>query len=308
MATFVNRALYGRRHNVTRSDAAQMARPATAFPSPNFKENFKYLAYGSNLSAETFLGRRGIKPLSQVTVRVPTLTLAFDLAGIPYKEPRFANVRSREEGDQELMGVVYEVTPKDYSTILMTEGGYNVISATCIPLTPVEGIPSFEANTLIVPTGGTRTQHDGLPSLRYLNLLLRGAEEHRLPQNYQKYLADTGYYKASTWRQKTGSVSVLLTALPVVVTLFALRAILSDKKGKAPNWLNTVQRWCFARIWSVYDHMWRPLYGDGENDKHTVENSQRVEEGTGISAETDALLGKMEEVTAATQMESGSRA
>ncbi|KAK7752547.1 hypothetical protein SLS62_005515 [Diatrype stigma] len=55
-----------------------------------------YLAYGSNLSAETFLGTRGIKPLSQTNVRAPLFTLTFDLAGIPYQEPSFANIAPLE--------------------------------------------------------------------------------------------------------------------------------------------------------------------------------------------------------------------
>jgi hypothetical protein len=37
-----------------------------------------YLAYGSNLSNETFRGNRGIKPLSQVNVQVPSLRLTLD--------------------------------------------------------------------------------------------------------------------------------------------------------------------------------------------------------------------------------------
>ena len=55
-----------------------------------------YLAYGSNLCAETFLGVRGIKPISQVNVSVATLRLTFDLPGIPYGEPCFANVDWRK--------------------------------------------------------------------------------------------------------------------------------------------------------------------------------------------------------------------
>src|SRR5262245_9154043 len=38
-----------------------------------------YLAYGSNLCNETFRGVRGIKPLSQINVVVPSLRLTFDL-------------------------------------------------------------------------------------------------------------------------------------------------------------------------------------------------------------------------------------
>jgi hypothetical protein len=45
-----------------------------------------YLAYGSNLSSETFRKTRGIVPISQVNVLVPDLTLTFDLPGVPYLE------------------------------------------------------------------------------------------------------------------------------------------------------------------------------------------------------------------------------
>ncbi|KAL9078687.1 MAG: hypothetical protein Q9157_002373 [Trypethelium eluteriae] len=126
------------------------------------RETFLYLAYGSNLAAETFRGRRGIKPLSQVNVVVPELRLTFDLPGVPYNEPCFANTAKRDathevdtlslsrEGilgsddknsilplhqskrrsgyhknrwHKGLVGVVYEVTPSDFAHIIATEGG-----------------------------------------------------------------------------------------------------------------------------------------------------------------------------------------
>ncbi|KAI1648051.1 uncharacterized protein F4817DRAFT_335703 [Daldinia loculata] len=55
-----------------------------------------YLAYGSNLSAETFLGMRHIRPLSMINVSVPTFDLAFDLPALAYWEPCFANVSPRK--------------------------------------------------------------------------------------------------------------------------------------------------------------------------------------------------------------------
>lgn len=120
-----------------------------------------YLAYGSNMASGTFLGRRGIKPLSQIPVLVPELRLTFDLPGIPYAEPCFAATKVRqplaEHDDDEtestdgellsekaplleieqshssdyhehqwhkpLIGVVYEVTLADYAKIIATEGG-----------------------------------------------------------------------------------------------------------------------------------------------------------------------------------------
>lgn len=129
------------------------------------RETVLYLAYGSNLSKETFRGNRGIKPLSQVNVQVPSLRLTFDLPGIPYKEPCFANTGLRDpeqdlpdrtsiesektpllndgRRDDEkahwhkgLVGVVYEVTPEDYAHIIATEGGgasYQDILVDCYP-------------------------------------------------------------------------------------------------------------------------------------------------------------------------------
>ncbi|KAL5336277.1 hypothetical protein BJX70DRAFT_286816 [Aspergillus crustosus] len=124
-----------------------------------------YLAYGSNLASETFLGTRGIKPLSQLSVVVPELRLTFDLPGVPYVEPCFAGTHFRhipasqnntqiasdtsekhsllqtQARDQDLyngplIGVVYEVTLSDYAKIIATEGGgrgYKDIIITCYP-------------------------------------------------------------------------------------------------------------------------------------------------------------------------------
>ncbi|WYZ42490.1 hypothetical protein EsH8_VI_000189 [Colletotrichum jinshuiense] len=160
-----------------------------------------YLAYGSNLSAETFLGARGIRPVSQVNVSAPSLTLVFDLPGLPYREPCFANTAPRKipklpdptdppkfppvppvlppprplaaedelpttpdlGWDKGLFGVVYEVTPEDYATIMATEGGgssYKDILVPCIPLPPRVSVPEkppidiprpFLAHTLYSP-------------------------------------------------------------------------------------------------------------------------------------------------------------
>jgi hypothetical protein len=137
----------------TTLDSLSPARPPTIL----------YLAYGSNLSAEVFLGRRAIRPLSAVNVSAPSLRLVFDLPGLPYAEPCFANTALRKipgtppklppevpdipdlpdpppfkpphprdfkrnsagdpTWDSGLIGVVYEVTVEDYAKIIATEGG-----------------------------------------------------------------------------------------------------------------------------------------------------------------------------------------
>lgn len=146
-------------------------------------ETVLYLAYGSNLSNETFRGNRGIKPISQTNVQVPELRLTFDLPGIAYAEPCFANTARRDpnadvpekpedngrasyhkdQWHKGLIGVVYEVTLADYATIIATEGGgssYHDIMIDCYPFAssnpagPVPQFPqtkSFKAHTLFAP-------------------------------------------------------------------------------------------------------------------------------------------------------------
>lgn len=152
---------------ILQSDPAVDEKSATDQESA---ETVLYLAYGSNLSSKTFLGTRGIKPLSQINVVVPELRLTFDMPGLPYFEPCFAATRFRtaaeaedavvvdDEGDEgessendhlithedyhkdtwlkPLIGVVYEVTLPDYARIIATEGGgrgYKDIVVDCYP-------------------------------------------------------------------------------------------------------------------------------------------------------------------------------
>ncbi|KAL6716228.1 hypothetical protein ACLMJK_005794 [Lecanora helva] len=157
---------------------------------PKTPETILYLAYGSNLAAETFRGRRGIRPLSAINVVVPDLVMTFDLPGLPYVEPCFANTAYRSSSDSSpssfpthgnssekspllsedyhklhwrkgLVGVVYEVTPSDFAHIIATEGGgasYQDVLVTCHPLpcgsTTVPSSPTtppFKAHTLYSP-------------------------------------------------------------------------------------------------------------------------------------------------------------
>ncbi|KAL9949325.1 hypothetical protein D7B24_001480 [Verticillium nonalfalfae] len=199
-----------------------MARPQKTYPPissiprtpearlhapPSTATSVLYLAYGSNLCAETFLGVRGIRPISQINVSAPTLDLVFDLPGVPYLEPCFANSALRKvpklpdptnppkvppihppwfaaaEGSDQyeengvavgpsqdarwtkgIVGVVYEVTPEDYGTILATEGGgssYADILIPCFALPPRISVPEkppidlpkpFFAHTLFAPS------------------------------------------------------------------------------------------------------------------------------------------------------------
>lgn len=169
--------------SIPRTSSERLALASADNPSASASDAAKtilYLAYGSNLCAETFLGRRGIRPISQINASCAVFELAFDLPGLPYLEPCFANMRprkfptppipvpipgkpphfpplppppppspplsssSRPEWSKGLYGVVYEVTPEDYAKIIKTEGGghsYLDVLAPCFELPPALHTP-----------------------------------------------------------------------------------------------------------------------------------------------------------------------
>ena len=278
-------------------------------------ETVFYLAYGSNLCAETFQGKRGIRPLSQANVVVPELVMTFDLPGMPYLEPCFANTKYRTEknpsgfeGDEKeplltdsptsrryhktrwdkgLVGVVYEVTTRDYAHIIATEGGgasYQDILVDCYDLPPGESVvptqptsQPFKAHTLYSPIyrpGYALLRKDGRlsrpdpdyaqASQRYLNLITTGADEHAFPQEYKDYLHLIRPYTLTTWRQKVGRVIFMTVWFPFIFPLFALNRVLADKRGRTPSWMQALMRALFNSAWASYDNVFKHVFGDGE--------------------------------------------
>ncbi|QSZ29247.1 hypothetical protein DSL72_003759 [Monilinia vaccinii-corymbosi] len=263
-----------------------------------------YLAYGSNLSAETFKGKRGVKPLSAVNVHVPDMDLTFDLAGIPYLEPCFANCQYKRDqsgspGSNDyhgtrwhkgLIGVVYEVNLDDYRNIIATEGGgasYKDKVVQCFVLPEgsktVDPSPSgepFLAHTLLCPLNYKDSNriirpdpNYAQPSSRYLKLITGGAEEHNLPQEYIEYLHGIRTYTITTTRQKTAQILVMVVLLPIVLVLFGLGKIFADKDGKVPDWLAKITGAFSRLLWTAYDRVLKDMFGDGER---TMEERRRM--------------------------------
>jgi hypothetical protein len=255
------------------------------------KETVLYLAYGSNLSAETFKGTRGIRPLSSINVQCPSLDLTFDLPGLPYAEPCFANSAYRNPAvsgtdyhklrwHKGLIGVVYEVTKKDYATIVATEGGgasYRDITVPCFPIPsgtqivdPNPTTEPFKAHTLFSPRKphngwGTRPDPNyAQPSARYLKLITDGAKEHALPKEYLDYLCDLQPYTITTRRQKAGRLVVFGIWGPIFAAVLGLNKAFADDKGRVPKWLASVMGFVFGSVWKTYDTVFYRLFGDGE--------------------------------------------
>jgi hypothetical protein len=260
-----------------------------------------YLAYGSNLSTKTFRGRRGIQPLSQVNVLVPELVATFDLPGVAYSEPCFANTRYRKpngstrpnasEKDEllphpldhhkdrwhkGLVGVVYEVTKADYAHIIATEGGgagYQDVVVDCYTLSgdPKEEVPldpkgeTFKAHTLFSPPKIIRPDPSyAQPSARYLKLITDGAEECLLPYEYQTYLKGIRPYEPTTAKQRLGQFIFLSTWAPAFALIFGAGNIFLDKNGRYPDWYKKFANAIFVAVWASYDNFFKKIFGDGE--------------------------------------------
>ncbi len=287
------------------------------------RETVLYLAYGSNLSTETFRGKRGIRPLAQINVQVPTLRLTFDLPGLPYYEPCFANSGLRDPNKDPsvlsephlqnnekkpllrdessrsgyrkdnwhkgLIGVVYEVTAKDYAHIIATEGGgtsYQDIVVDChsfvsddpsapVPQNPT--LPPFKAHTLFAPAvppeqpppeDGSRFQRPDTSyaqaSARYLKLMKDGAAELGLPYEYQDYLHSLRHYRITTVKQRIGQFVFIGMWVPLILSVFTLGKLFADKKGRLPGWLRQLTAALFKAVWSSYDKFFKGIFGDGE--------------------------------------------
>lgn len=286
-----------------------------------------YLAYGSNMQDETFLGRRGIRPLSQVNVLVPGVTMTFDMAAIPYLEPCVAGAQFTSDLDaaaagreadanavdlekaplldgyssssshwsssaprwtKPMVGVVYELTPKDYERVIVTEDTrYRVVEVDCHPFPesyrPEDPTPekldtrAFKARTLMSPPRDDPFMRPdpnyAQPSLRYLTLLRTGAAQRNLPLDYRAYLDSLHEYHITTWRQQVGRAIYLITFLPLLLFLAFLKLYLLDRLGSSPVLLDKLQEGTFKGMWLAYDGLFQRLCGDGER---TIEESDTV--------------------------------
>jgi hypothetical protein len=140
--------------------------------------------------------------LHSLVVHVPTLALVFDLAALPYFEPRMANVReiptlsgrptatflhqwddpTTSDEPRGLIGVAYYITVEDLAKIYATEGGgssYDLVDVECWSIPKEDDLDEKPkkviAKVLIVNRKARIRSGPGQASLRYLSILRKGA-------------------------------------------------------------------------------------------------------------------------------------
>ncbi|KIJ37507.1 hypothetical protein M422DRAFT_50326 [Sphaerobolus stellatus SS14] len=262
--------------------------PAEDEKEAHSSPNKWYLAYGSNLSSKVFQGRRGVRPLETRRVLVPGLELVFDLAGLPYWEPAFANLRYRKDHEKhssnaesllrssapspsptiktpELIGVAYLLTQEDYSNVIRTEGGgssYQDIVVECIVIKDDQeeagdAKERLMAHTLLAPADARHTARLQ-PSKRYINIIRSGAREHDLPADYIAYLDSVPHYQRTSIRQSIGGLLFMTIWLVPFLSFVILGQIFADKET------GRIQKFIRTTSWWSYEALFNKVFGNGE--------------------------------------------
>jgi len=140
-----------------------------------------YFAYGSNMQTATLCRRRGVACHRALPARVRTWRVVFDKPPLLPLGESFANLVPDPAG--EALGVVFEIDAVDITHIDFTEGvligNYRRIEIAAEPLV-TDAPESLMAHTLV----SERRDPTLRPSERYMALLIAGAREHGLPEEY----------------------------------------------------------------------------------------------------------------------------
>lgn len=143
-----------------------------------------YFAYGSNMQADTFRGRRGITWDRALPARVPGWRLTFDKPSLLPTGSTFANIVP--DPTASVIGVAYFVTAEQLAHIELTEGvAIGNYKRAVVDAHPLDGSAALaDVHTLTAE----KAAPDRRPSTRYMGLVIAGALEHGLPADYLTWL------------------------------------------------------------------------------------------------------------------------
>ncbi len=142
-----------------------------------------YFAYGSNLHRDIFIERRQMRPLVTRWGWLGDYRLCFNIPVGP-GERGVANIEP--EPGARICGALYLLTADDFERLDRTEGvHFNIYRRLPVEIvTPErEGIAAFSYQSTLTTSGRK-------PSPRYMGLLLEGARQHGLPDEYVTFLEE----------------------------------------------------------------------------------------------------------------------
>lgn len=136
-----------------------------------------YFAYGSNMARAIFLDTRKMQPLASQGGWVEDFRLCFNIP-IGAGERGVANLLA--EAGARTHGVVYQLSEADFERLDASEGvGFGLYKRVAVSVRTAADrrIDAWTYQSTVVTEGRK-------PSLRYLSLLLDGARENSLPDEY----------------------------------------------------------------------------------------------------------------------------
>ncbi len=140
-----------------------------------------YFAYGSNLERSIFIERRRMQPLATRWGWLEGYRLCFNIPIGP-GERGVANIEP--DPNARTCGALYLLRPEDFDRLDRTEGVHvNVYRRLPLDVHTPEGepVPALAYQSLLTTTGRK-------PSPRYIRLILDGARQHRLPDEWLEVL------------------------------------------------------------------------------------------------------------------------
>lgn len=167
------------------------------------------------MALSTMTNLRNIHPLSSNAAILPGHSLRFNIPGVPYIEPSSASVEPADDAWEVVHGVLYVLDENDFARICQTEGVpfiYALHRCRVIPYIGDGGTAGATAmeNNSNIDRGGVvtytlraacqewrRVGWDIPPSRSYLNVLIRGAEEFGLDEQYCRNLENMKV--STTW-------------------------------------------------------------------------------------------------------------
>ncbi|KAH8848326.1 hypothetical protein MCOR27_003579 [Pyricularia oryzae] len=233
-----------------------------------------YFAYGSNLSPSV-MARRGITPLDARCVRVSSHMLVFDVFGVPYSEPAMAGIREKPAGcdTPAVHGVAYLISASDYQRLRVTEGagtGYRDVEleadSVSLPPTSHTAYTTSDGGRLSVATLVAKNPFDPprLPSRRYMDLIVGGAEQSGLPGEYVEYLRGLPAYQRPVlgWLHELLAIRAFLAFWIPILTFVMNRAkaARAPSSSSSPGWTAAVVNVLFRSMWLYHDAIHRRVF------------------------------------------------
>ena len=186
----------------------------------------RYFAFGSNLLASKMDGRGDTEVIARTRAAVSEMRLAFNMRMFPPLEPAMASIEP--SSGETCEGVLYTLTREGYEALWQSEGGSmdrpgyeeivvnTTVCGRIVPAITLRAAPWM------------RLRRDAPPSARYKGLILSGAKEIGLSDDYVRDLAALPVASPSgaltAIARAHGVVAILLFKLGLRQALTPLRA------------------------------------------------------------------------------------